>query len=46
MERYRRANALVPNSIDLKESPILPLELDLFVIHTARRIHGSVGTQK
>src|SRR5271157_553400 len=46
VEGHRYTNAFVPYPIDLEESAILSLELDLFVINAARRVHGSVGAQK
>ena len=46
VEGHRHTNAFVPHPVDLKESAILSLELDLFVIHAPRRVHGSVGAQK
>ena len=46
VEGYRYANAFVPHAVDLKEGAVLTLELDLFLIHAPRRVHGSVGAQK
>ena len=46
VQRRRHTYAFVPHTVDLEKGSILALELDLFVIHAARRVHGSIGTQK
>ena len=36
----------MPHAVDLEKDLVLAFELDLLVVHAARREHGAVGTQK
>ena len=46
VKRRRHADALVPYSVDLEESLILALELNLFVVHAARHVHRPIRSEE
>ena len=43
MQGCRNTNGLVADPADLKEGPVLALELNLLVVHTPRHVNHPIG---
>ena len=46
VQRRRHADTLMARAVDLEECFVLALELNFFVVHAARRIHGAIRAQQ